>query len=271
MYTFSYILCTSLWAYTQDNKSKKNKPVRVCSTTSSEKKICQTSKKLHEKKNKKGSSSSKWLENEDRWYNKINSKNKKFARTNTKTTIKWLEFHRETEWNDSIHNVYISVWSAVERFTLVDLLFNKVFCWALVVDEEFDDEDDDDVEFDWSGIVGRLRFVSICGIGVWSVFTTVIVDETASFVVDWCDNIGVIGNGCLKLIGKSSRNARRPSLASSFGTSPRSKQRQSGFWYENSLNSSWFIALTITDSIGVNPTGIFVKSLSKLLVSRGLI
>jgi uncharacterized protein HemX len=54
MYTFSYILCTSLWAYTQDDKRNKNKPVRVCSTTSSEKENMPNKQKLHEKnKNQK--------------------------------------------------------------------------------------------------------------------------------------------------------------------------------------------------------------------------
>ena len=122
----------------------------------------------------------------------------------------------------------------------------------------------------WNGVGVALRFVSVWGMGIWSVLTTVIVDETVSLLADWSDGIGVIGSGCFMSTERSSRKARRPSLASSFGTWPRSRQRQSAFWYEKSLNSSWLIALTITASIGVKTTGMFVKSLSKLLVSRGL-
>ena len=129
---------------------------------------------------------------------------------------------------------------------------------------------DADVCNAWNGVGVGLRFVSVWGIGIWSVLTTVIVEETVSLLADWCDRIGVIGKGCFKSTDRSSRKARRPSLASSFGTWPRSRQRQSTFWYEKSLNSSWLIALTITASIGVKTTGMFVKSLSKLLVSRGL-
>ena len=161
------------------------------------------------------------------------------ARTETRTTMKWLEFSErgwtEEESDDYAISIapfisYISVWSVLARLLDDDRmwlwLFAMAFAWAdaAVIDEA------DAVEFNWNGDGLGDRFVSVCGIGIWSVFTTVMVDEVVSLFADWCDRIGVIGKVCFKLTGKSSRKARRPSLASSFGTSPRSRQRQSGFW-----------------------------------------